>query len=572
MFRLILTILSLFVAVGLSAQITISGHVIEENGDVLIGANIIEKGTKNGVISYLEGDFQITVSDSTASLLISYTGYYAQEVLISDLKSLDQLVIAMVESYSDCGPIIPTRDLLKDLRDVYDVRLTKEFNATVNPGPYIPGDVVQLTISVANHGTIDAYDVDVLDSPPIGLSVPVLLKGQEGVIQHSPGRFTVFSVPALTTSTFEVVAVIDSTFKPANLMSNAEITNFGTNNLITEITIIPDQRSSSTVTQLNRPTELSVAGTADILSNAPGIFADASTGEVFSRVFSRGVSLSAEDDIGWFYNSLQEDGLPITMVNYNQFSPDLFHRPDISVRKTEIYKGGKSGILAANSPGAVVNFIGRTPIDRYNGETRLTSGFHQNGNAFLRFEGYSSGKFSDGDWGYDVSYWLRRDQGNRDIDYDLSNGIQAKLGLYRYFDNGLISLKTKVLSDQTNRYTGVAATNWENPEAAFGQSFQNTSLLPPAFAGEIPDGRTNGASSYESDPSNGIQTNEWSTTLSGDFQWEDWRLQFDSKISLKSAEWQTAIGGQPLGLDNFCLLYTSPSPRDATLSRMPSSA
>ena len=26
------------------------------------------------------------------------------------------------------------------------------------------------------------------------------------------------------------------------------------------------------------------------------------------------------------------------------------------------------------------------------------------------------------------------------------------------------------------------------------------------------------------------------------------------------------------GLNNFCLLYTSPSPRDATLSRMPSSA
>ena len=75
-------------------------------------------------------------------------------------------------------------------------------------------------------------------------------------------------------------------------------------NLITEITIISDQQSSSTVTQLNRPAELSVAGTADILSNAPGIFADASTGEVFSRVFSRGVSLSAEDDIGWFYNSL----------------------------------------------------------------------------------------------------------------------------------------------------------------------------------------------------------------------------------------------------------------------------
>ena len=30
--------------------------------------------------------------------------------------------------------------------------------------------------------------------------------------------------------------------------------------------------------------------------------------------------------------------------------------------------------------------------------------------------------------------------------------------------------------------------------------------------------------------------------------------------------------GHTVGLDNVCLLYTSPSPRDATLSRMPSSA
>ena len=32
------------------------------------------------------------------------------------------------------------------------------------------------------------------------------------------------------------------------------------------------------------------------------------------------------------------------------------------------------------------------------------------------------------------------------------------------------------------------------------------------------------------------------------------------------------IGSLPIGLINGCLLYTSPSPRDATLSRMPSSA
>ena len=42
--------------------------------------------------------------------------------------------------------------------------------------------------------------------------------------------------------------------------------------------------------------------------------------------------------------------------------------------------------------------------------------------------------------------------------------------------------------------------------------------------------------------------------------------QFGAGLSLRAYE------DRALGYDNFCLLYTSPSPRDATLSRMPSSA
>jgi len=439
MYKLVLTILSFFVGIGLTAQITISGTVIDEDGEPLIGASILVSNSSIAAISELDGSYNLTV-EPTDELAFSAVGYLTRFISVDS--------ISQITNYR------------------------------------------------------------------------VILKNK-GIVTWCP-----------TIVTFS-------------------------KNLLTEITIVPDQQSSSTVTQLDRPTHLSIAGTADVLNNAPGIFADASTGEVFSRVFSRGISLSAEDDIGWFYNSLQEDGLPITMVNYNQFSPDLFHRPDLSVRKVEVYKGGKSGILAANSPGTVVNFIGYSPNDFYQAQSQITAGLHQNGNAFLRLEGFSGGKFGDSDWGYNVSYWLRRDQGNRDIDYRLSDGVQAKIGLYRSFDNGLISLKSKVLSDQTNRYTGVAATDWDNPTPAFGQSFQNTSLLTPAFAGEIPDGRTNGTTSYEFDPYNGIQTNEWSTLLSADFQWTDWRLQFDSKLSLKRANWQTSIGGQPLGLDNFLTYFVS---------------
>ena len=40
----------------------------------------------------------------------------------------------------------------------------------------------------------------------------------------------------------------------------------------------------------------------------------------------------------------------------------------------------------------------------------------------------------------------------------------------------------------------------------------------------------------------------------------------------KDASVSTLVTGQPFGWNNTCLLYTSPSPRDRTRSRMPSSA
>ena len=50
--------------------------------------------------------------------------------------------------------------------------------------------------------------------------------------------------------------------------------------------------------------------------------------------------------------------------------------------------------------------------------------------------------------------------------------------------------------------------------------------------------------------------------------------QFDPNyhLRLKSGEKWFGSGKNPTGLDGPCLLYTSPSPRDRTRSRMPSSA
>lgn len=62
------------------AQTTITGTVVDaENGEPIIGANIIVKGTTNGTITDFDGNFVLSVAEG-ALLEISYMGYKTQEV------------------------------------------------------------------------------------------------------------------------------------------------------------------------------------------------------------------------------------------------------------------------------------------------------------------------------------------------------------------------------------------------------------------------------------------------------------------------------------------------------------
>ena len=106
---------------------------------------------------------------------------------------------------------------------VFDLALTKVINTTATPAPYAPGDPVQFTITVVNQGTLDAFDVDVMDDAPTGLSVPTLVAGQTGVTQNLPGDFTIDMVPAGMSVSIEVTGTIAATFMGTSLINDAEL-------------------------------------------------------------------------------------------------------------------------------------------------------------------------------------------------------------------------------------------------------------------------------------------------------------------------------------------------------------
>ena len=67
--------------------ISVTGTVIDASGEPLVGVNIVEAGTVNGVISDFEGKFTLNVKPN-ATLKISYIGYIAQNILVKGQKNL----------------------------------------------------------------------------------------------------------------------------------------------------------------------------------------------------------------------------------------------------------------------------------------------------------------------------------------------------------------------------------------------------------------------------------------------------------------------------------------------------
>ncbi len=90
-------------ATGNQAEKTIKGVVIDDTGLPVIGANIMEKGTSNGTITDLDGNFALTIQPKGV-LTITYIGYIPQEIavgqqstlnirLLEDTKKLDEVVV-----------------------------------------------------------------------------------------------------------------------------------------------------------------------------------------------------------------------------------------------------------------------------------------------------------------------------------------------------------------------------------------------------------------------------------------------------------------------------------------------
>lgn len=82
--RVLTTLLLSMLCLTTFAQMReITGTVTDGTGEPIIGANILEVGTTNGVITDFDGNFKLSVQ-SDAQIQISYIGFISQTVSVKN--------------------------------------------------------------------------------------------------------------------------------------------------------------------------------------------------------------------------------------------------------------------------------------------------------------------------------------------------------------------------------------------------------------------------------------------------------------------------------------------------------
>lgn len=161
---------------------SISGVVRNTQGESIIGANIIEKGTKNGTITDLDGTFKLNVSPK-AVVSVSYIGYVEQEISIGNKNRLE---ITLVEDTKLIEEVVVIGYGSVKKRDLTGA-VTSIKSADVLAAP--TNNVME-----ALQGKIPGMDIT-KTSGQVGGDVSILLRGSRSIYGSNEPLFIIDGIP-----------------------------------------------------------------------------------------------------------------------------------------------------------------------------------------------------------------------------------------------------------------------------------------------------------------------------------------------------------------------------------------
>lgn len=180
--RLLWLLLMVLLSAGTYAQRTITGTLVSADGEPLIGANVLEVGTTNGVSTDLDGNYSIAVQDN-ASLEFSYTGYVSQVRKVG----VSNVLNCTLEEGVALGEVVVTALGIERQKKALGYSVTEVGGEDFT-------EAREVNIANALSGKIAGVNVSNIASGPAGSS-RVIIRGNSSLTGNNQPLYVVDGIP-----------------------------------------------------------------------------------------------------------------------------------------------------------------------------------------------------------------------------------------------------------------------------------------------------------------------------------------------------------------------------------------
>lgn len=138
----------------------VTGKIVDKNGDPVIGANVLVRGTTNGTISDMDGRFSLDVPQN-AVLQVSYIGYLTQEVQVKDQDKLNILLREDTQSLEEVVVVGYGTQKKGEVASAISSIKSEKFIKTpsADPAQMIKGQVPGLTITTPDANPTSTSEI-----------------------------------------------------------------------------------------------------------------------------------------------------------------------------------------------------------------------------------------------------------------------------------------------------------------------------------------------------------------------------------------------------------------------------
>lgn len=170
--RMMMFLFTLLISTSLFAQggkIDISGTVTDHTGEPLIGASILEKGTTNGTITNIDGQFKLSVG-TASTITCTYVGYKTQTIPVNGQK---QFKIVLESGDYNLEEVVVTALGIKRESKALGYAMTEiksddlDVNA-INPVTALQGKAAGVQISGSDGGMFGSTKIQIRGASTLG--------------------------------------------------------------------------------------------------------------------------------------------------------------------------------------------------------------------------------------------------------------------------------------------------------------------------------------------------------------------------------------------------------------------